>query len=269
MKGKLARDADFGPPGQISQDDFEAICRDSHIPNASRADLREILDEAIEGFGLSISRQRGLPSRQYDSKTFDSAIKAIRKAQHFMKNKPGLAGQQGLRTAARQIGSIVSASWMRDRFPNDGLTPSPRFWPVDDYDLREPSRWAIPDRSTELDDLSLNERVGFMRAKGSVAIAALLEDIAAALEAGRGAILRLPSGRKPMETRKYMLAGLANVWNQLGRTPTTGSKSKFGEFCESVFDAIGWPTDGVNAALEEAIKLWSNLYRASGENRVR
>jgi len=149
---------------------------------------------------------------------------------------------------------------MRNRFPGDRHTPIARYWPADDHDLREPPRWAVPVRPTEIDDLSLAERVAFMRAKGGSAIAALVEDIAAGLEAGRGAILELPSGRKPLEIRKYLLAGLAELWWLLDRQPTTGMKSEYGEFCECVLDAIGWPTLGVNAALEDAIKFWRSEY---------
>jgi arylsulfatase A-like enzyme len=38
------------------------------------------------------------------------------------------------------------------------------------------------------------------------------------------------------------------VWHRLGRQPTGGITSQFGAFCEAVFDAIAWPTEGVNAA---------------------
>jgi hypothetical protein len=60
-----------------------------------------------------------------------------------------------------------------------------------------------------------------------------------------------------------MLAALAEFWHRLGRRHTSGMKSKFGDFCEAVFDAIGWPTEGVNAALAEAKNLWRTRYYSS------
>jgi hypothetical protein len=91
----------------------------------------------------------------------------------------------------------------------------------------------------------------------------LLSDIIGALEEARRAIVRLPTGRKPLEDRKYMMAALAEAWHRLGRKPSTGIRSRFGSFCEAVFDAIGWPTEGVNAALPDAIKIWRTLYHPS------
>ena len=260
MEPIVTRVKDLKPPHQISEDDFEAICRDFRVSAADQLMVREFLNDAVTSFSSVISKGRALPSRQDDRKAIKNAIEALRTAQNHLQRSPGSAGSSALRVAAAQVGPLVSGSWMRNRFPGDRHTPIARYWPADDHDLREPPRWAVPVRPTEIDDLSLAERVAFMRAKGGSAIAALVEDIAAGLEAGRGAILELPSGRKPLEIRKYLLAGLAELWWLLDRQPTTGMKSKYGEFCECVLDAIGWPTLGVNAALEDAIRFWRSEY---------
>ena len=96
---------------------------------------------------------------------------------------------------------------------------------------------------------------------GGAAIAKLLADVITALEDGHRLIVRLPDGRKPLTHRAYMLAALAQLWHRLGRRPTSGANSRFGVFCEAVFEAIGWPTEGVNSALPSAIKLSRRLYR--------
>jgi len=65
----------------------------------------------------------------------------------------------------------------------------------------------------------------------------------------------------PLDHRAYFLAALAELWHRFGGRPTSGLKSKFGAFCEAVFEAIGWPTEGVSSALPDAIKLWRGLCR--------
>jgi hypothetical protein len=111
-----------------------------------------------------------------------------------------------------------------------------------------------------MEDLSLDERIEFMEQRGGKVVPMLLRDIIAALEDGRRAIVQLPDGRKPLKNRAYMLAALAEAWHRLGRRPTSGINSRFGCFCEAVFEAIGWPTEGVNAALADTKKLWRTLY---------
>ena len=92
-------------------------------------------------------------------------------------------------------------------------------------------------------------------------IVAVLAELARGLDDARRRIVELPDGRKPLELREYLMAALAQLWHQLGKTPTAGMRSKFGQFCENVFDAVGWPTDGVNAALSDAIATWRRLDR--------
>jgi hypothetical protein len=81
------------------------------------------------------------------------------------------------------------------------------------------------------------------------------------LDDARRHIVELPKGRKPLEYRNYLMAALAELWCRLGRQPTSGARSQFGEFCECVFVALGWPTEGVNAALSDAIAAWRDHYR--------
>jgi hypothetical protein len=118
-------------------------------------------------------------------------------------------------------------------------------------------------------ELPLADRIAFMERRSGAAIAALLDDIAAALDDGRRAIVQLPDGRRPLQRRAYLLAALAELWRRLGRRPTTGDTSKFGDFAEAVIEAIGWPTEGVNAALPEAIALSRRLYRGQTVSRNR
>jgi hypothetical protein len=112
-----------------------------------------------------------------------------------------------------------------------------------------------------VEDLSLNDRIYFATNRGGDVLVAILEELAQALDDSRRRIVELPDGRKPLESRNYLMAALAQLWHQIGKKPTPGKRSNFGLFCEDVFAAIGWPVDGVNAALADAIETWRQLYQ--------
>jgi hypothetical protein len=113
----------------------------------------------------------------------------------------------------------------------------------------------------DVEDLSLDDRIYMTTNRGGDVISAILAELAQGLDNARQRIVELPDGRKPLEIRRYLMAALAQLWHQLGRKPTPGRRSKFGQFCEDVLAGIGWPTDGVNAALPGAIATWRQLYR--------
>lgn len=252
--------ADFKAPRQISDEDFDTICRVSAIPRDKRAMVREFLDDAVTGFAEAMTTELALPSRKADGLAIKRAIANLRKAQHSLKRSAGPAGVRGLRAAGRHIAPALSVSWMQRHFPEDRAAPDAILWPPDDRSDRDRFGGRAPLRPTDTDALSEHQRIEFMGARGNVAIAVLLGDIADALNDGRRAIVQLPDGQKPLEHRAYMLAALAELWHRLDRRPTSGN-SQFGAFCEAVFEPIGWPTEGVNAALPDAIKLWRRLYR--------
>jgi hypothetical protein len=259
MRRKIVRAADLKPPRKISDEDFDAICRTSAVAMKHHAMLRDFLDEVAAVFGEAIAAEIKAPNREADRLALNRVIEDIRTAKQRLKRTAGPAGRVGLRVAGRRIAPIVAASWMRNRFPGDRAAPESYYWPPDDRAIRRSSR--SPLWPTDVDELSLGARIGFMERRAGDAIPALLGDIADALEAGRRAIVQLPVGRKPLEHRKYLLAALAELWHRLGRRPTSGRNSKFGAFSEAVIEAIGWPTEGVNSALPEAKALWLKLYR--------
>jgi hypothetical protein len=115
--------------------------------------------------------------------------------------------------------------------------------------------------AVDVDDLSLDQRIFFARRRSRELILAILAETAEALDVARRHIAEAPDGRKPLEIRKYLMANLAELWRDLGNRPTSGMRSQFGAFCESVFEALGWPTEGVNAALSDAIATWRERYR--------
>jgi hypothetical protein len=248
------RAADFHPPRSISDADFETICMTFGIVGDQRQIAHEFLDECVTAFAETIADQRALPSRQADRLSIERAERGIRSAIRLLNQAKGPAAQSGLRTGVGRLGSLVSASWMRRRFPNDGHTPRVYYWPHDDNSGRTPAR--VPARPVDVDDLSLDERIFFAKRRGRDLTVAILAEIVEELEDAHRHIVQLPNGRKPLEYRNYLMAALAELWRRLGKRPTSGMRSKFGAFCEAIFEALGWPTEGVNAALPGAISTW-------------
>jgi hypothetical protein len=255
MIRSVVRAAALPPPHAIDDESFRNICRDFRISESHGQEVREFLDECAACFAQVIKKQRSLPTRRNDRLNIEQAARDIRNAARHLNLATGPAAALGLRAAGERIGPLVSAPWLRSHFSNDPAAPVTRF----QDDSTAGSR--VPVRPIDVEELSLNDRIYFATHQSRNVIAAILAEIAQALEESRRRIVELPDGRKPLEVRRYLMAALAQLWHQLGRKPTPGGRSKFGQFCEDVFAGFGWPNGGVNAALSDAIATWHRLYR--------
>jgi hypothetical protein len=250
----------------VSDEVFDFICVTADIPSAKRTWLRENLDGLVAVFADEIRANRLQPTQQADTDHIKKAWKSVTRARAEIARATGPAARLAFRASGRRIGSLVAASWLRRRFPDDRLTPNPYYWPRDDND-HGPSPFGMR-TPVEADDISLAERIFFAERRTMPVMVAILDDIGAALKSAQTRIVAPPpekqgsGGRKPLITRRYGLVNLAEFWCELGRRPTTGRTSKYGAFCEMVFDGIGWPTTGVNAALADAITTWRKLHRS-------
>jgi hypothetical protein len=247
MTSKIITAGEFSLPRKIDDESFLHICHDFQIGKEERQEVREYLDNCVTEFGRMLSRHQGLPDRRGDRLNIERAERELKKAHRWLSAAKGPIARSGLRAAGRRTGRLVSASWMRWRFPTHPLAPTARYW--NDISARS-------DRPLDIEDLSLDDRVYFAANCSRDLILAILAEIAQALDDARRRIVELPGGRKPLELRSYLMANLAELWQLLGRRPTMGRNSQFGNFCESVLAGIGWPSDGVNAALPDAIATW-------------
>jgi hypothetical protein len=259
MTRRAVRALDLKPPRPISSENFDLICRTSQIPTEQQEQVRDFLADVVAGFGELIARERMLPSRKSDRRAITRAINHLRRAEYLLKQKMGPAGLRALRLSGRKIAPAISDVWLHSRFPNDFEPPSEGYRPTGYNPLRPSPRDS--DRLLEAENRLLDYRVDFVERWGSIAIPELLADQISVLEDGRRLIVHLPDGRTPLRKRAYMLAALAALWRRLGRRPTSGANSEFGAFCEGVLEALGWPTEGVNSALPQAITLSRRLYR--------
>lgn len=254
MVRSVVRAAALPLPRRIDNQSFANICHDFGISEDRRQEVREFLDECVTAFAKVISTQRGLPTRRDDRLNITPAAREIRNAARLLNLARGPAARSGLPVAGRRIGPLVAAPWLRWRFPNDPLVPDTRYW--DDSS----ARLLVSGLPVDVEDLSLDDRISFATRRSRDLITTILAELAQALDDSCRRIIDLPDGRKPLEMRTYLMAALAQLWQRLNKKPTPGRRSEFGQFCENVFSALGWPTDGVNAALPGAIAKWRELY---------
>jgi hypothetical protein len=87
----------------------------------------------------------------------------------------------------------------------------------------------------------------------------ILRQIEAVIEAARRKLTARPrskGGPKPIIERRMLIMALAEVWTRAGLKVSSGSKSDFTAFTDSVLQEIGWSTDGVETAVVRALKEW-------------
>jgi hypothetical protein len=176
MSRSVVRTADLSPPRKIDDADFEAICGTFKIVESQQRAAREFLDEIVTVFADAIARQRALPGRRDDRLAILRAVREIRSATDWLNRAKGTAARAGLRATGRRMGALVSATWLRQRFPNDENTPAVHYWPRDDSSGRSPER--VPERPVDVEDLSLGDRILFATRRNRELILTILAETA-------------------------------------------------------------------------------------------
>jgi hypothetical protein len=219
----------------------------------------------VSGFAAIIEHEQLRPSRSADKDRLQKVRAAIGKARGEMASQIGQAGDRGVRSAGRMLAPMVTARWLREQFPRDGLTPARRHVFEMTYGVPRGPMPSRPEqrRATQLDieEDSLHARVRFGEERAIDLLSAILAVIDDALGEALSLFPLLPGargGRRALTQRQYLMANLASCWEGLGRRPTVGPNSDFTAFCEAIFEAIGWPIGGVEAAVPDALKLWRN-----------
>jgi len=245
----VTRVAELKPPHRVSDADFDAICEVSKINLAKRDALRQRLDSIIDAFAAAIRDDLALPDRQADRDWLDEAIKAIQKARAALPSRPGNAARDPLRVGGSLLAEVITVGWLGEQFPAFGNVLAP---PTNDGDPPERKPWK-PSH-----DPSGMARAEFIGRETLPVLSALLGEVELVLKIAAGMLPLLPGGkggRRRLSQRTYLIANLTTCWQSLGRTPTSGPNSAFTVFCEAVFDAIGWPTEGVNAAVPRTLSI--------------
>jgi hypothetical protein len=253
-KRRVIRVDELAIPTPIGAEDFVEICRTSRIPLSHQQTLRAQLDELVKAFAIWMGNERGQADRPSDRDQLEEVISQIKKAA-FGISKLGPSGRRALRIAARSVAPMLSARWINDRFPDDDFAPQQVAVPKQSG-ARHVIRTNLRAEKYFIEEYSLEARDRFVRNRAVQVAGAILEAIEAGIRQSLKEIDRQPGargGRKPLRYRHYLLVNLAKMWSELGREVSTGPKSEFSAFCESIAVTIGWPYEGLAAAIPRAL----------------
>jgi len=245
----VTRVAELKPPHRVSDADFDAICKVSKIDLAKGDALRQRLDSIIDAFAAAIRDDLALPDRQADRDWLDEAIKAIQKARAALPSRPGNAARDPLRVGGSLLAEVITVGWLGEQFPAFGNVLAP---PTNDGDPPERKPWK-PSH-----DPSGMARAEFIMLETLPVLSALLGEVELVLKIAAGMLPSATGGQgwtAPAEPAYLSDREFDDLLAEPCRTPTSGPNSAFTVFCEAVFDAIGWPTEGVNAAVPRTLSI--------------
>jgi hypothetical protein len=247
-KQKVLQPADFPPPKRLSQEKLLEICEGLGISDRHAAELKDYLDDLMDWISERMS-EKETANRQGDRAHIKKMHDQIVAAQREL-NELGIDGRLAVRSVAGRVADILSGGWLRYHFPGHApSTPTRSGRPPPREDPREPTR----------DETYSNYRL--IRYRAPETLEALLRDLASALASALTSLdadPRTRGGREPLEIRNAALLNLVNIWHRVGKKPVGTRNSEFAVFCQTVFEAVGWPTTGLDSAIPDAIKHWRN-----------
>jgi len=249
QKTKPLQPADFPHPKQLSQEKVTEICAGLGISDRHAAELKDYLDDLVDYVHELMSQEKAA-NRKGDRarilKMLDR-IKDIRDEPQDLR----IDGRLAVRSSAERLADILSGYWIEYHFPGDA--PSRRR--LGGY--RPPTREPVRGRTADV--TYLNYR--FIRNRAPETLNALLRDLESALASALTSLDSHPrarGGRQPLTYRYNVILNLANIWHRIGKKVVGTPKSNFVAFCHFIFEAIGWPTNGLDAAIPDAINNWRN-----------
>jgi hypothetical protein len=220
---KRLRAADFTKPEKIESCDFIEICKTHHIQPTE--DLKKWFDNLVTGIAEGIDKRgKNHKDRADDRERMRGALRHIKAAVADI-TRFGRSGRNVLRPLRIEG---------RYEAPVGTIPRSPRQAP-----LRRSRTYTVP-MTSEL------VVIGVLKEIVRELIWALQ-----VLDRQYGA----RGGPKAIIYREWLIINLAVGWRKLGRKPSTGSKSDFVSFCESVAEAMRWPTSGMDSAIEN-VAAW-------------
>jgi len=236
--------ADFPAPKRLSQEKVSEFCEGLGISDSHAAELKDYLDELVSYLHDWMSQEKAA-NRQGDRDHIIKSHKRITEAQDELKWL-GIDGRLAVRSAADRLTDIVSGDWLRYHFPGDA--PSKTTYRVP-RSTREP----------RLEEKYSNYE--FIRHRARETLHALLRDLESVLASALTSLdsdPRARGGRQPLTYRQNVILNLASVWEGIGEKVVGTQNSDFVAFCHYIFEVWGWPTDGLDRAIPNAIKDFRN-----------
>jgi hypothetical protein len=250
QKIKPLQPADFPPPKRVSQEKASEICEWLGISDRQAAEVKKYLDDLVDYVHESMS-QKKVADRKGDRDRISHMLDQI---EYIRKDLEGMRidGRLAVRTTAERLADILSGDWVRYHFPD---APSKAMLGGNHPPMRQPAR-----SPTDVDITYFNYQ--FIRDRAPEILNALLLDLESALASALTSVESHPGvlgGRQPLAHRHIVILNLANIYKLIGKEPVGTRDSMFAVFCRVIFEAMGWPTGGLDDAIPDAIKSLRNL----------
>jgi hypothetical protein len=258
---KRLRNEDFRSPKRIEDEDWETICKTTGIPSGDRERLRMRVNELVDALKKWMSNDRTLPDRKSDREQIKEIFSHINAAA-ARTDKLGPAGHLAFKAISPFLASMLAAQWMNESFPDDDYTPQRSSVPEISSELREGIRTSIRAPTYFIEEHSREARFQFVRQHPMKTLGAALKEIGRGLSEVLRTIDLQPrsrGGQEPLLYRHYAIVNLIEMWDEIGKQPSSGPNSACIAFCELVVVAMGWPSEGLSSAMPDAIDYWRHL----------
>jgi hypothetical protein len=242
--------ADFSPPKRVSQEKVSEICEGMRISDQHAAELKSYLDDLVD-YVHELMSQKKAANRKGDRTRISNMLDRIEDIRDQLQDMR-IDGRLAVRSTAERLADILSGDWISHHFPNDA--PSKRTLGGKRPTTHHPARVR-----TDADVTYFNYQ--FIRDRAPETLNALLRDLESALGSALASLdsdPRVLGGRQPLTHRHIVISNLANIWQRIGKKPVSTPNSAFAVFCETIFEAMGWPRDGLDSAIPDAIKSLRN-----------
>jgi hypothetical protein len=256
----VLRSADFRAPKKITQSDFDELCKRFKIPSSHRSDTKRRLDELVRAFGEWMTNERLQPDRKSDRERLKNALSNLEKAATQIDHL-GPSGRRAIQAISDSVAPMLAAQWLNEQFPDDDYAPQRSRLPLT-TGLRPPLHTPLRGRKYFIEEESLGARHEFVQQRPVRTTSAMLGEIKKGLVTALLSLDLQPGakgGRGPLTYRRYLIINLAEIWETCGNQIPTSNTSDFTDFCDGVAASIGWPIDGMSAAIPKVIKKWRNL----------
>jgi hypothetical protein len=241
--------ADFPPPNRVPQEKVSEICEWLGVSHRLAAEVKNNLDDLVDYVHESMSQKKAA-DRKGDRGRISNMLAQIEDTRRQLRGM-SIDGRLAVRSTAKRLADILSGDWLRYHFPSEA--PSKPM-----LGGRPPMRQ--PTRGTTNEDV-IYFNYQFIRDQAPETLNALLRDLELGLASALTSFDSVPGargGRQTLTHRHLVILNLANIWLRLGEKPVGTQGSNFAAFCAAIFEAIGWPTDGLESAIPDAIRSLRN-----------
>ncbi len=258
-KKRILRREDMKPPtlGNLEVLRLQLVEILKFSPHEAIA-VTQFLNDIVPPLARAINAHSSAPSPSKDRATVRSAIKSLNRANWYLA-RCGLHAQMMVEPSLGPLGEMFSVGWLRENMAA-GHYLQAKGSSRSEYartGRRAAARTSPRGGSfVDIEQDSQEDRYYFLKQYGLPVLTTVLAKLEKELKSGlRGSAQR---GRKENTYRKYFVRQLVALWKyQLRRPSPQTIGSDLAEFCHQVFEFIGWPMEGLDAAVQKEISSYS------------